>query len=192
MKQENKPKAEPVKFPGTVRRILPLFPSLWLIPITMLFMVFAIILPMFQRPRLPAKTIVCRTNLKQISLGVTIYSNDNDGAIPTAEKWNDLIFEYIADERPHQCPSIGKQAPKTCAYILNRNLYDLKTPIPGDMVLAFEGPVGWNQTGGAEMMVFRHGTESVKCCNVALFDGSVTNVTEDEAAKLKWKGAVAD
>lgn len=152
------------------------------------FIIFYLFLPGISHPpKTRAKEIVCRSNLKSIALSVILYSQDNDAKWPTAEKWNDMTVDYLGSKKPNMCPSVKKQEPKTCAFVFNHNLYELKGPIPRDMVLAFEGPVGWNQTGGAEDMVYRHGTEKEPSCNVALTDGSVMRVRKSEAANLKWK-----
>jgi len=165
--------------------------------IIVFFIIFYLFLPGISHPpKTRAKEIVCRSNLKSISLAVRLYSEDNNTdqaltsqSLPKPDKWNDLIVDYMRSAKPNMCPSVNKQDSKTCAFVLNKNLYDLKSPIlaPSEIVLAFEGPVGWNQTGGAEDMVYRHGTEKEPICNVALIDGSVMRVNKSEAANLKWK-----
>ncbi|MBW8016439.1 MAG: hypothetical protein FVQ82_09645 [Planctomycetes bacterium] len=161
--------------------------------IAIIALIFFIISPMFHRGHPPAHNIRCMTNLRHIALSVILYYEDNANAntptnlsLPTPDKWNDLTIEYLGDDSVYMCP-LEKQAPKTCTYILNKNLYDLKGPIPPDVVLAFEGPTGWNQTGGPEDMVYRHGSDKDPVCNVALAEGSSMRVKKSEAANLKWK-----
>lgn len=188
MEQENKPNAP--KSSSLISFFLKSFCF-----IIVFFIIFFLFLPSITHPpKTKAKEIVCRSNLKSISLVVRLYSEDNktdqtltSQSLATAEKWNEVIYPYLLTEKPNMCPSVKKQDGKTCTYLLNKNLYDLKGPIPDDMVLAFEGAVGWNQTGGPEDMVFRHGTEKDPSCNVALCDGSVMRVRKSEAAALKWK-----
>jgi hypothetical protein len=38
----------------------------------------------------------------------------------------------------------------TFPFTLNKNVFECKGPIPGDMILVFEGQGGWNQVGGPE------------------------------------------
>ncbi|MCF7955441.1 MAG: hypothetical protein K9M75_06535 [Phycisphaerae bacterium] len=187
MEQEKESKAEPVKFPGTVRRILPLFPSAWLIPIAIVAVLVAIILPMFQKAKVHYKYEVCRDNLAEIAIGVLVYSSETT-SLPSPDKWNDLIFEKVGEQLyEYQCPLI-EQTSKICPYVMNRNLSSIGGPVPDDMVMLFEGPVGWNQTGGSEMMVFRHKDyKNDTVCNVALANGKVMTVDKNQAQNLKWK-----
>lgn len=183
MEQENKPKSKKLNFHAE-----------WIIAIGIIIILIALLLPALEKPKGPAKEIICLSNLKHFAMAVTMYYMDNEYgkvptalSLPTAEKWNEVIYPYLLSEKPNMCPSVKKQEPKTCTYFLNKNLYDLNVPIPTDMVLAFEGRIGWNQTGGPEDMVYRHGTQKDPSCNVVLSDGSHMRVKKSEAANLKWK-----
>jgi prepilin-type processing-associated H-X9-DG protein len=185
MEQENEQvKSESSKL---VRTLLKLSIAIAIIA----FLIFLALPKMHKDTELP-RIVICRSNLRQISLSVLIYSQDNDGSLPTSEKWNDMIVEYMGNEKSYRCPLVEKQAKKTSTYFLNRNLRNLKEPNLADVVLLFEGQPRWNQTGGAEDMVYRHGKEKDPICNVAFADGHVERVKKSEAGKLKWEVVSAD
>lgn len=57
----------------------------------------------------------CGTSLRQIGNEMRIYSNENKGRYPTADKWCDLIVKYFG-ERPGRffCPYV-------CPYEIKEN-----------------------------------------------------------------------
>lgn len=137
-----------------------------------------------------AKMIVCKSNLKGIALAIKLYTAEHEYRLSSHEKWNDLLTLYHKNNKILRCPAEKNQDDNICTYVLNNNVKKLKPPVPSDLVIAFEGPTGWNQTGGSEMIVYRH-IENTKC-NVLLADGTVIEVNETEAANLKWKPTPTD
>lgn len=189
MEQNDKSEIEVSKSNGTFKRIIIRALCIFLV----LFIYFIFFHPTIIPPsKQLAKPVVCQSYIRYITLGLLLYNTDKTksqyptvSGLPNKSKWNELIFPYIEDERPYVCPS-EKLASKTCTYVLNQNLYDIKGELPEDMVLIFEGAVGWNQVGDADDIVFRHGREGQKKCAVGLVDGSVMRVDREEAKKLKW------
>lgn len=155
-------------------------------------MLIYILLPRIPDERVISKVAICRSNLKQFALAIKLYANDNDDRLPPHEKWNELLTPYLPDYKKIICPTEKKKDDKICTFILNKNLKNRMSlnnrmsKVPEDMVILFEGPTGWNQSGGPEMIVFRHGKKEKKC-SVALADGTIIQVNETEAKKLKWK-----
>ncbi|MCF7956223.1 MAG: hypothetical protein K9M75_10500 [Phycisphaerae bacterium] len=132
-----------------------------------------------------ARIVICKTNLKHIAMSLKLYATDQEYWLPPHEKWNDLLTPYQKNNKILRCPNDKTEGDKVCTYVLNNNIIKLKPSTPSDLIIAFEGPTGWNQSGGPEMMVYRH-IENTKC-NVALADGTIKSVNEAEAKKLKWK-----
>ncbi len=65
-----------------------------------IFAIFAsIMVPAFTKARDQTKTIVCRSNLRQLSLGVQLYIEDNDGEFPTATEWSLVWYDSISFSR---------------------------------------------------------------------------------------------
>jgi hypothetical protein len=120
------------------------------------------------------------------------YTDENDGQYPTTDKWCDLLTKSYwpsVDPDLFICPgAINKitQDSNQSSYVLNRNILSMKaSEVPADMVLLFEGPVGWNQVGGPELLTTEYHKDEGAC--VCLADLSVKSVHPDELDELKWK-----
>lgn len=105
----------------------------------------------------------CGTNITVLAKAIQIYFN-NYGHYPASEKWCGLLIENCKVEcKTFRCPGV-KEGP--CNYALNKNVAQLGTSTPDDMVLLFEAQPGWNQVGGAEILTTEnHGGWG---CNVVL------------------------
>ncbi|MHC4155524.1 MAG: hypothetical protein ACYST6_11470 [Planctomycetota bacterium] len=135
---------------------------------------------------------MCRSNVHQLSLFMTFYTDDNNGHYPTTDKWCDLLvasYPEAADPYIFICPVVRDkmtQDSNQSCYVLNENILGMKaSEIPPDVVLLFEGPIGWNQTGGPELLTTEYHKGEGVC--VSLADLSVKFVRPDEFAELKWK-----
>ena len=100
----------------------------------------AMLLPALSRARGQARQAVCKSNLKQIGLGMAMWSNDHNESYP--EKLEDLHDEYITAKKIFQCPedrspmTIGKGI--QCSY-----LYAGKLPVTTDPQVA----IAWDKRG---------------------------------------------
>ena len=67
---------------------------------------------------------------------------------------------------------------------MNKNVEELGTSAPPDMVLLFETHPGWNQAGGPEIL----STDNHQGlgCNVLFIDNHVEFVKTEDLDKLKW------
>jgi prepilin-type N-terminal cleavage/methylation domain-containing protein len=99
-----------------------------LVVVAIICLLAAILFPVFARIRENARRASCLSNLKQISLGVLQYRQDNDDKIVmvnggTTGKWLDVYLPYIQDQRVFLCPSAYPQrtAPKLSAYDTDYN-----------------------------------------------------------------------
>ena len=76
-----------------------------LVVIGIIALLIGILLPTLSSARQSAKTIVCASNLRQLSLGFIFYANANDGTLPPGSTdygggdwepfWYDRVLEYI-------------------------------------------------------------------------------------------------
>ncbi|MCE9558382.1 MAG: hypothetical protein K8R88_05475 [Armatimonadetes bacterium] len=57
-------------------------------------MMAAVLFPVFSQAKLAAKQTATLSNVKQLCLGATMYSNDFDGTMMPAKEWNASIFPY--------------------------------------------------------------------------------------------------
>ena len=137
-------------------------------------------------PRRSSFERLCSHNLHQLGLLLKMYSDEGGRQYPTAERWNDLLKEYVLakgetwnDER-FVCPKVESR--EGCSYALNPNV---EPNSPRNTVLMFESWDGWNQYGGAELLCFDN--HQGQWCNVLLNDYSVKRVKPEEIGQLRWE-----
>lgn len=134
-----------------------------------LVMAAAIMFPVFARAREAAKVSNCTTNLKEIGMGMQMYSNDYDGYLPRSQNWLDAMKPYVKNPSAYRCPSA--KAPDM-GYAFNAPLSGARTStLEQDRVLCFDARGGRNAFGDKSILAARHrdGTANVVCA-----DGHVT------------------
>jgi len=104
-----------------------------LIVIAIISILAAILFPVFQKVRENARAISCASNEKQLALGVLMYAQDSDEALPPTQAadstlWPDLINPYVKNAQVRVCPD---DSGATNSYGLNEmNFVDLTDPMP--------------------------------------------------------------
>jgi len=131
-------------------------------------------------------SIRCRSNISRLAGEINNYRADNDGRLPKAEKWCDILLEQAnVEESLFSCP-LDEGA--RCSYSLNKYAAQAGADLPADMVLLFESKAGWNQVGGPELFIAPHrGRRGTTGC-VAFADGKGDFITADNVDSLNWKG----
>ncbi len=81
-----------------------------LIVIFIMIILAGILLPALSRARESSRKTQCASNLKQIGLGLTMYSNENNEMFPTGgasamEDLNTLYPAYVSERKVFKCPS---------------------------------------------------------------------------------------
>jgi len=143
----------------------------------------ALLLPALAKAKEKAQTINCVNNLKQLALGVRLYSGDNSDRFPSSTNWCDAILPDVGVAKVFQCP--GDQLQLRSGYAYNAALSGMaEADIAPDTVLIFECDQGWNASGGKELLLSpsRH----YKTFVVAFADGSVQQIQEARLSQLRW------
>ena len=161
-------------------------PAFMTVLLPIMAIVLGITLPAVSKAKMTAQRAVCRTNLKQLIIGMEIYMTDYD-AYPTPQQWCDLLMQEAGE------PAISFQCrldPEgTFSYAVNENLYTIepgKVSEQWPIVAIFESNLGRNGVGGPDDLVLRHNQHGQSGCNIVYSDGHVEFVTEDRVADLKW------
>lgn len=84
-----------------------------LVVIAIISILAAILFPVFARARENARRSSCASNLKQLALGMLMYTQDYDGGLPSyvrngSATWPQLYdptVDYVKNEQVYRCPS---------------------------------------------------------------------------------------
>jgi prepilin-type N-terminal cleavage/methylation domain-containing protein/prepilin-type processing-associated H-X9-DG protein len=104
-----------------------------LVVIAIIALLAAILFPVFARARENARRASCQSNLKQIGLGLTQYSQDYDERLPVnisdneayVGGWAGPIYPYVKSTQLYKCPSDNTPQHATyavCSYAYNTNI----------------------------------------------------------------------
>jgi prepilin-type processing-associated H-X9-DG protein len=125
---------------------------------------------------------VCVSNIHNVTIALQMYSADNAGTFPPAERWCDVLDEYVKNPEVYLCrESWGTRS----SFAYNENLDGARQPRrPRDaasLIAIFESSAGWNAHGGPERLVKepRHRGGD----NWGFADGHVAWVSRKEMAK---------
>lgn len=151
--------------------------TLLLLPI-----IAALLLPALAKVKGKAQTISCVGNVRQLTLAVRIYANDNNERYPSANQWCDGISVHVPDSNTFQCPMHRGQRG---SFAFNQKLDGKKeSEVDPATVLIFESDLGWNAVGDAGSMIkaARHGTYTI-----GFADGHVEQVSASRLSQLRWE-----
>jgi prepilin-type N-terminal cleavage/methylation domain-containing protein/prepilin-type processing-associated H-X9-DG protein len=89
-----------------------------LVVIAIIAILAAILMPVFARAREKARQASCTSNLKQISLALSMYAQDYDGFMPPSQlpstglnfSWPTMVYPYIKNAQVFVCPSAEPSA----------------------------------------------------------------------------------
>jgi prepilin-type processing-associated H-X9-DG protein len=148
----------------------------------------AMLIPALSQAKSKAQSIACMNNLKQLALGVRMYSSDNKDTFPVATNWCEVLAPYVGQSQATTstqrsvfvCPS---QPGQRCSYAYNQKLSGVEeSKVDPQTVLIFESDAGWNAAGGPELASAHHQTKIV----VAFADGHVESVPIARLPSLRW------
>lgn len=151
-----------------------------LLPLVAVLM--AILMPALARVRQVAHRMVCASNMSGLGKAMLIYAYDSNDMYPSPSKWCDLLIEQ---GDVNEIIFVCKGAPEgPCNYAMNKNVEQLGSNAPPDMVLLFESQPGWNLSGGPEILTTdNHQREG---CNILFVDGHVEFIKPEDINNLRW------
>ena len=129
------PESSPNRYPAPPRQRLPAW--VWglgacaCLPIIGVFALALLATPIFRRikeaQREAGRTMICLTNVKQIAMGMQMYSQDYDERYPLAAGWMDRVVPYsgnggVKDKLTLQCPTVQAVHPGDYGYAYNSDL----------------------------------------------------------------------
>ena len=172
-----------------------MFPNFWpgrksngftlielLVVIAIIAILAAILFPVFAKAREKARQISCASNMKQLGLGFTQYTQDNDESYPCrisgtggGDSWASSIYPYVKSIALYKCPddafsNFNAADPYTDSYMLNRST-ETTTAGNGDV--------------GRSISVFNAPASTVLLCEItnARFNPTIIN---DGNSQTSW------
>lgn len=103
----------------------------------------------------PSPHRACISNLKQLALGVTMYTVDNDDRFPGRDVWMDATSSYIKNDAVFHCPDVVDESNSTYGYAFDGKLSFAAMPKEGadKAPLVFDSVnLGRNASGGLDSM----------------------------------------
>lgn len=167
--------ASPVKKNNTARTIIIVVSALLIGPIFIIAILAAILFPVFQKTRENARLAVCQSNVKQLGLGLILYTQDHKGKYPaSAANFKAAVNAYVMEASLFHCPddAVGAES-----YSFNAKLQGLSVEniaSPSETVAIYEGKNG--------VIDFRHHGISV----VGFSDGHIGIVRKEQVGSLRW------
>jgi hypothetical protein len=128
----------------------------------------------------------CRSNISLLAGEINKYRHNNDGQLPNAEKWCDILLgELKGDESSFTCPLAEGGR---CSYSLNKYAVEAGADLPEGMVLLFESEPGWNQVGGPELFIAQHKSRRGENGCIVFANGKARFVSEEGLDEMNWNG----
>jgi len=78
-----------------------------LVVIAIISILAGVLFPVFARTREKARQASCASNLRQVALGFSMYSQDNDDSLPPrwdgTRYWSAIIYQYVNNDQVFEC-----------------------------------------------------------------------------------------
>jgi len=137
-----------------------------LVVIAIIAILAAILFPVFAKAREKAEQTQCISNVKQVALGILMYTEDYDSKFPSTvgvvapvTGWQMMINPYTKNDQIMKCPVVDQDT--GFDYALNSALDAAKRgriPTPAGTIMLFDAPnaAGATWALGVANMRFRH------------------------------------
>ena len=158
-----------------------------LVVIAIIAILAAILFPVFARAREKARQSSCLSNLKQLGLGLLMYSQDYDERLPASYQWvtepnqwplfswRHAMLPYIKNSQIHVCPSDGGAANDPTVPTLGPVSYGANIALMPGVRGQFNASVGGITHPAETFMIFDAWAASRWCCqNNSVIGGGAT------------------
>jgi prepilin-type N-terminal cleavage/methylation domain-containing protein/prepilin-type processing-associated H-X9-DG protein len=157
-----------------------------LIVIAIIAIMAAILFPFFASAKHKSKNVACLSNVKQISLGILMYSQDYDEKMPYAKRYQELVCSYVKKEQVYHCPLVTG-FPENQGYalesrLIGRNPYEIKEDIAKRPLLWDSLNLAKNATDPGIGFAARH----YGFGSIAFVDGHARSYREAEGRALMF------
>jgi len=123
-----------------------------------------------------------RHKLRRLGKTIIRYAEDNDGLLPAADQWCDILMQYDKNlsksdfRRPFWISS-------GCTFAFNSNLDGVRlTDVPGTVALVLEVKGDWNLSGGEELLKRRGGLDTY----LLLASGDIYEYYDERGGIVRW------
>ncbi len=147
----------------------------------------AILFPVFSQARQAAKETMSLSNMKQLSLGMQMYSAEADGCFPPASNWGTLVMPYTKNDRLFHDPTIGTPDKKPFGYAMNATTSGVRIDAilnPDNAVLLFTSNVRAMNAVGSESDLRKNSRGGFV---IGFTDGSAKRIREGAYGTLDWQ-----
>ncbi|MHB1461446.1 MAG: DUF4190 domain-containing protein [Armatimonadota bacterium] len=184
--RENSPGSKGMAITGLVTSIIGCV-------ISPIFILSAIMYPVFSQARLKAQQSGCLSNAKQIGLAMVLYADDYDEKLPMTENWRTALLPYIKTDKVFTCVNAKN---REYSYAMNSALNGCKISTlsnPANTVSAFESDIPKiNASGGIESVSYRHNQGGNPLANMIFADGHAAGKHKQAMGSkgenmLRWK-----
>jgi len=131
------------------------------------------------RVRAESSIIICQRTMMKLGEAMRAYSNNHNNRYPEANRWCDLVLEYV--DVNDMDMGFFTYGDKMNHYAMNPNV---KPSSPIDIVVLFETKSGWNQFGGPELLTTEH--HQGFGCNILFNDGHVEFIKPKRFGDIRW------
>lgn len=122
-----------------------------LVVIAIIAILASLLLPALARAKIKAKSVASLSNLRQLSLGMTLYRDDHNGRFPGHSlpavagqpriRWADLIYPYLGNEAVYLSPALR---PEEMAFMKKPFAHTAPGGVETPAVTRYYGGYGYN------------------------------------------------
>jgi prepilin-type processing-associated H-X9-DG protein len=98
-----------------------------------IFIALVILFPIFAQTHESAKNPSCLSHIRQLDIGILMYSQDYDEALPRKAHWMDDVYPYIKNREIYHCPQVAQRDRLLFGYafqmqLSGKNLKNISAP----------------------------------------------------------------